>query len=73
MPFINRARTAAFKRLFAIFFCVFTVIVVVPELINFYVGWLDPVPDKEKLLRFVWITPSVSFIGALFCALFAKN
>jgi hypothetical protein len=73
MMMLSARRIKVFKQFFIISFFTLTFIVVVPEIVNFYIAWLPPVPDKAKLLSFIWILPLVSFLCAAIAALVFRD
>lgn len=66
-------RVKVFKQMFVISLVVLTLLGPVPDIVNFYTGWLSPAPDADRLLRWVWVIPLVSFLCALIAAMFTKN
>jgi hypothetical protein len=66
-------RFRVFKQIFVIMFFMLIIVVVIPETINYYIGWNPPAPDKEKLLNLLWITPMVSLLSATIAALITKE
>jgi len=66
-------RFRVFKQIFVIMFFMSIIVVVIPETINYYIGWNPPAPDKKKLLNLLWITPMVSFLSATIAALITKE
>jgi len=66
-------RVQAFKLFFVAFFVPFVLFGVIPSILDYFFAWSDSPPTKEKLLRWVWIVPSLSLIGAFLCALTVKD
>lgn len=58
--------TYQFKWAFVTFFCLLTLLGVLSV-------WLEPVPDKEKLLRLFWIIPLLSLLFAVFVAMLSTK
>lgn len=60
----SRSVVKTFGYWFTLAFVMTTLVMVVPEIINFCTGWNPPVPDKDKLLRWGWIIPLISALFA---------
>ena len=66
-------RVQAFKDHFIIFFCTYTVLLGIPEVVNYYIAWMQPVPTKEQILRGLWTIPLLSLFAATVLALLTKE
>ena len=66
-------RVQAFKEFFLISFCTYTVVAWIPEVVNYYIAWMQPVPTKEQILRWFWIVPLLSLFAATVLALLTKE
>ena len=66
-------RVQAFKEFFLISFCTYTVLLGIPDVVNYYIAWMQPVPTKEQLLRGLWTIPVISLFIATVLALLTKE
>lgn len=66
-------RVGNFKLLFWLSSLVLVLVGVIPDIINYFTQWLEPVPDKEGLFSWIWIVPLVSTFGAGSGALLIKT
>ena len=66
-------RVQAFKEFFFMFFCTYTVFAWIPEVVNYYIAWMQPVPTKEQILRGLWTIPVISLFIATVIALLTKE
>ncbi len=70
---IGPKRRRAFIEFPIAFFVVFSLIIGLPQVINYHVTWMAEPTSLEQLIRFLWAIPIGSFLGGSLCALLTKE